>query len=259
MSDDIDMNGCPASTFGAHIAAGLILFGLVASLHRDLVAPRHRAKMWIGISVALLVVALFSDRFAQLLGNLGTIVIALIAIWSDRVIDFFNPPSIRIHEPVRDPTEQQPTLNLRPRETPATGYLQYHITIENCNSSRPLREVTVSFRNYQLNDRVLHVAVPRQFTWAPHESEPSAVHVMNSKTLDFCYIDPIGKTISLIIYSGNRRYEGGEAEFNHMQGSHLVLELEIAAANMTTTITKSLGIDLSESTPRFRVAEAEPI
>lgn len=252
------MNSCPVSTFGTHIAAGLILFGLAASLHRGLVPPRHRAKMWIVIAAALLMLAFFSEGFGQLLGNLGTIVIALIAIWNDRVIDFFNPPSIRIHTPVRDPVEQEPTLKLFQGDVKVNGYRQYHITIENCSASRPLREVTVSFRNYQLDDKLFHVAVPRQFTWAPHESEPPRAHLVNFKTLDFCYIDPIGKTISLIIYSGSRRYECGEVQFNQMKGSHLILELEIAAANMAKTIRKTLGVDFSDSTPKFTLADPEP-
>lgn len=239
------------------LAAGLLLLGVITSAYTSLVPARLRSKFWLTILLLLIALALFSKDVAEVMGQLGTVFVAMLAIWNDKLIDFFNPPACELLGPTRDPTIHKPQLKLSGGNQDSE-YHQFHLEIKNLNPSRPLKSVRVSFRRYEVDGEKRCVAVARQFTWAPHESEPREGFVPRCKTLDFCYCNLTGKNLSLIIYSGSGHYEGGDRQFNHMEGSVVVLHLEITADNVANPIGQRLTIDMREAETKFSI-EPEPI
>lgn len=127
------------------LATAVLLLGVLASAYTNLVPARLRSKFWLAILLLLIALALFSKDVAELMGQLGTVFVAMLAIWNDKIIDFFNPPACEVVGPRRDSKIQMPRLNISAGKQDSE-YHQYHLEIRNLNPSRPLKSVHVSFR-----------------------------------------------------------------------------------------------------------------
>ena len=215
--------------------------------------PKFRFRALGIIFTAILVAAVFRGNVRDFISAFGTVFVAIFAIWKDELLNFFNPASVDFDGiPQWDPDPQWPGNQLaiptweRRENVFSLIHSQYHLVVKNLNPGRPLEKVAVTFNHYRIDEELYHVAVARQFTWAPHEFEERYCYVPDSKTLDLFYRDMAPPhMLKLIIYSGST-YRGGEVKFNYLEGRLFVFYLKISAANLHRPVYRALTITVDE-------------
>lgn len=120
----------------------------------------------------------------------GTVTVAIMAIWGERVRAWLAPPKLRIelHTPSGSPTR----LTIPGTLTPGGGIrsMYYHLKVVNqrswltANNCRVLLKA-ISRRGPDGSFLKVHMPVPAQFVWANEGDTTSRVSVTKESILDF--------------------------------------------------------------------------
>ena len=203
---------------------------------------------WLTLFGCLIVAAFFCPKVANFLTVFGTLLVALVAIWQDRMMDVFNPIGADLILCPKDPDLQTPFND-------GKKYEQYHAIAKNLNPTRPLKNARVSFRTYSNKEgEIRNFAVPRQFTWAPHESEPRDASVRREKPLDLFYYCAETKKLFLIVYG--RLPNGSVGMIAHpLDDSQKSwrFDLVFSADNLLWDVYKTLKIEVQNGQEPVRV------
>lgn len=254
-------DSCCAWVLVAAVAILVILvLGSLFHIYRYWVPASYRVAVWWLLALVLVAFSLFNKDIRDFTAAFGTLAAVLSVVWKDQVLNLLNPAEADFDgDPKQDPDSQtpggcfklapnEPNENLiRSRSDPY--YDQYHLRVKNLNPGRVLENVSVVFEKYEVDGAAKEIAVPRQFTWAPHECEPRYAVIPDHKVLDLFYYKP-GLGLFLIIYSG-LKYDGGEVAFNCIKGSQIRFFIEIRASNLTVPLRRILNV--------FRVGEGHQI
>ncbi len=136
----------------------------------------------------------------------GTLAVAVMAIWGEKVRSWLAPPKLLIqpHTLRGDPTLLTPgalrimyyhlkVVNLRP-----------YLTVQNC---RVLLK-GLSRRGPDGNFHAVPMAVPLQFVWAPAEVSPSQVTITKEQVLDFGRIVEGNNRFEPVLYAYANNFQG---------------------------------------------------
>jgi hypothetical protein len=155
---------------------------------------------------------------------IGTIAVAIAAIWGDWLRDRLNPSKARIavHN-VKGKKEGDPARGGR--------LIFYHLKVVNETRWKTLHNSRVLLTEIQRKhpDGSFHVdpfPVPRQFVWAPSELSPIAVSFSDERIFDFGVLYFSDATFRPSLY-----VQGGELNANVTRDQAVRYRLEIVADN----------------------------
>jgi len=164
------------------------------------------------------------DTVINLAKAVGTIAVAIAAIWGDRLREWLNPLKARteVHN-VRGKKEFAP---------PEGGTLIfYHLKVVNGTHWRALQNCRVLLTEIQRKhpDGSFHIdpfPVPRQFFWAPSELSPAAASFTKERIFDFGVLRFSDATFRPTLLP-----QGGELHANVAAGEAVRYRLKIVADN----------------------------
>jgi hypothetical protein len=150
----------------------------------------------------------------------GTIAVAVLAIWGDWVRSILAPSKLRIvlHTPSGDPT----TNHLGNR------LMYYHLKVINDRPWLKAENCRVELKALSRRgpDQVFHrvrLAVPSQYVWAPAELTPSLITLAKERVLDFGFVMENGAQFRPTLYSFPNNFQGYVAA-NEAVRFHLSIE-----------------------------------
>jgi hypothetical protein len=142
----------------------------------------------------------------QALIAIGTIAVAVVAIWGDWFRSKFDPLELTIVKPTRmgDPTTFSPPMG-SPAGTPSTRVMFYHLTVVNrrrWTAAENCRVMLVGLlrRDASLIFQPVPMPVPQQFVWAPAEITPPSITITREQVLDLGYISENGGNFVPCLY-----------------------------------------------------------
>jgi hypothetical protein len=140
----------------------------------------------------------------------GTVAVAVAAIWGNWIRSKLDPLNLRIVLPDRI---EDPTTFSGPPGAPATKVMFYHLRVinqrrwlsaENCR----IMLVGLSRRDPSNIFQPIPMPVPFQFVWAPAESTPSDVTITREQVLDLGYIPENGDRFIPRLYVFPNNFQG---------------------------------------------------
>lgn len=197
---------------------------------------------WLTVFGVLILASLKCSAIKELLTTFGTLLVALIAIWQDRTVDIFNLAGASFIFKGRDPKIQQPF-------GPGEDFNMYHGEVRSLNPNRPLKNARVIFTSYKKDGELVNHAVPRQFTWAPHESEPRDAFVRREKTFDMFYLNLLTNELFVIIYGNEASGPSGVSFVSLGIGTEFTFHMEIEADNLLYRVHFDLNFKIENAPP----------
>ena len=171
---------------------------------------------------------------------LGTIAVAVSAIWGDRLRSRFDPLELTMIKPtpMADPTTFSifSPLTGSPPGTPGTRVMFYHLTVINRRRWRAAENCRVMLVGITRRDpanifQPMAMPVPMQLVWAPAEITPPSITITREQVLDLGFIVENDKNFIPRLYSTPNNFQGyvgpNEAVRYHLQ---------IEAVNFTSPI-----------------------
>lgn len=154
-----------------------------------------------------------SDSTAKLLIDvataIGTVAVAVLAIWGERVRAWLAPPKLLIepHNLRGDPTTYTAPGN------PSARVLFYHLKVVNKHNWLPVKNCRVLLIGLSRRgpDGIFHpsrLVVPYQFVWAPSEFAPTLATVTSMQVLDFGAVFESEKRFRPLLYSTPNNFAG---------------------------------------------------
>lgn len=154
---------------------------------------------------------------------LGTLAVAVLAIWGDWIRSKLAPAKLEIelHTPQGDPTT---TVS-------GTRLMFYHLRVINRRPWLPALNCRVLLKGLMRRgpDNIFHptpMAVPTQFVWAPAEITPPVITLVREQVLDFGIIAENGQRFEPRLYSFAVNF-GGFVQANEA----VRYQLQIEASN----------------------------
>lgn len=143
----------------------------------------------------------------------GTLIVAIVAIWSQPLRAFFIRPRLAI---AKHNFEGEPTHD-------TVSYLvYYHLKMVNERKWLPVKRCRVSLTGYSRKTstgefRDMNMAVPFQFVWSPADKF-RAISITNEKVFDFVRLNSSERIIEPVLYEtpysfAGRISEGGAARY----------------------------------------------
>lgn len=166
------------------------------------------------------------DTLINLGVAVGTIAVAVLAIWGDRITDFLNPAKARIvlHN-----------IDGRKEGGPTQGgtVITYHLKVVNTTRWKTLQNCRVLLTDVLRKgaDGRFYAdlcPVPRQFVWAPSELAPIAVSFSKEHIFDFGALWFKDAQFRPALYA-----QGGKFDANIGAGQILRYRLQIVADNFS--------------------------
>lgn len=236
----------------------VVTLGAAVSWHYLRSFPFFRNKPGLAIlsliTFLLLLGSLYEQAIGEFLKTLSTCIAILAAFWKDEIVDFMNPLSVELSLPEPDADAQLVHLKRSGGANEACNSIQFHAAVINNNSSRPLLNAGVFLIGYAEGDGPMQkISVARQFTWAPHESEPPRATITYPKKIDFCYLRKANGNVALIIYESTKEglvYRGGEPRFNNLS---LPLKLSLTVYADKLEVPYLLRVERPEGEPETLV------
>ncbi len=143
----------------------------------------------------------------------GTLAVAVVAIWGEKVRSWLAPPKLLIvlHTPRGDPTR----LTLSGAVNPGGGQrvMYYHLKVINARPWLTAENCRVLLKGLSRRgpDGKFHpipMAVPLQFVWAPAEATPPQVTITKEQILDFGRLIEGDSKFVPILYSYANNFQG---------------------------------------------------
>jgi len=152
------------------------------------------------------------DTFINSLVAIGTLAVAVLAIWGARIRSVLAPPLLVLepHNLSGDPTE------LRGPSVPpgqGTRVLYYHLKVVNKRSWLPVENCSVFLQGISRKgpDDLFHpvqMHVPLQYVWAPAEITPPTVTLTKEQILDFGRMAEGENMFVPVLYSYSNNFQG---------------------------------------------------
>jgi hypothetical protein len=143
----------------------------------------------------------------------GTLAVAVMAIWGEKVRSWLAPPKLIIvpHTPHGDPTQ----LTMEGAVNPGGGQraMYFHLKVVNLRTWLTVENCRILLKGISRRgpDGKFHpvpMAVPLQFVWAPAEATPPQVTITKEQILDFgMLVEGTSKFIP-ILYSHSNNFQG---------------------------------------------------
>ena len=163
---------------------------------------------------------------------IGTVAVAIMAIWGEKVRAWLSPPKLKIeiHTPRGSPTRHTLAGAIDPSGGVRTMYyylrvvnLRPWLTAQNC---RVLLKA-VSRRRPDGSFLQVHMPVPAQLIWSNEGDTPQRVVVTRTAVLDFGYLSEGAQSFLplLYVYANN-------ANFAVAKGEAVRYQVEIDASNL---------------------------
>jgi len=150
--------------------------------------------------------AAFLQTLPAYLTALGTLAIAVVAVWGDYLRHKFAGPKLSIE--LRNPRGD---LN---RTIAGTKLIHYHLRVMNKRKWSVAKNCRVLLKQISRqgpdgNFQPIPFNVPRQFIWAPAESTPSLIDLSGEHLLDFGLISEAeGQLFQPTLYSYPNNFQG---------------------------------------------------
>ena len=145
----------------------------------------------------------------QALIALGTIAVAVMAIWGAPIRATLLPPKVRISSCSREKilTRFSGGANYGPR------VIYYHLQAENLRRWVPVKECRILLRQIAKRGpdgsfRQLPMNVPHQFVWSPSQFTPSEVTLTGGRTFDFGHLTEGEDRWAPVLYWYPNNFEG---------------------------------------------------
>jgi len=160
-------------------------------------------------------------KLTDWLTAVGTIAVAVMAIWGDKFRDLFAGPRL-VLEPKNFKGELTHFSN-------GPSVIYYHLSVKNkrpWSSAKNVRILLVGILKKKADGNFYraNVFVPQQLTWAPAESHPMFPMISKEDTADFGFL--VEKKFRICTYGTPNNFEGHISANSTMR-----VELEIVADN----------------------------
>lgn len=152
------------------------------------------------------------DAIINGLVAIGTLAVAVLAIWGERIRSILAPPLLVLepHNSAGDPTE------LRAQGAPPGAgirVLYYHLKVVNKRPWLPVANCSVFLRGIFRRGpdgifHPVHMPVPLQYVWAPAEVTPPSITVTKEHVLDFGSIIEGQDHFRPQLYSYSNNFQG---------------------------------------------------
>jgi hypothetical protein len=172
----------------------------------------------------------------QALTALGTLAVAVIAIWQDQIIDRFNPVRGEIRRSNFEGKEEG---------TPQMTFHTYHVRAVATRPNRPLKGCSIVFRqvNRISNEASVHGSIYpvwRQLLWAPVERTEAKLIIANEQEADLGRYH-LQKDLFEILYYR----QGGEFDPYVHRGQSAKIFLHLRADNLLRDIASIVTVDMT--------------
>lgn len=159
----------------------------------------------------------------NLLTAIGTLLVAIAAIWGDWLKHRFNPPKAELK--ILNPLGEIETYS------GGEPIRCYHLKVSNMRKGQVLNNCRVMLSGVKRKgpDGKFHdhfFPVPRQFIWAPSESTPSYINISSEQTLDFGFLFKDQKKFKLSLHE-----QGGNLNSDVIKDESVRYLIEIVADN----------------------------
>ncbi|HUO44036.1 MAG TPA: hypothetical protein VMT94_03875 [Burkholderiales bacterium] len=153
------------------------------------------------------------DLVFQGLAAIGTVAVAILAIWGEKIRACLAPPKLIIqpHTLRGDPT----VLKLRGVIDPSGGQkvMYYHLKVMNVRPWLAVQNCRVLLKGLSRRGpdgrfRAVSMAVPVQFVWAPAEVTPQQITIAKEQVLDFGRIGEQDVKFTPILYTYPNNFQG---------------------------------------------------
>jgi hypothetical protein len=147
------------------------------------------------------------------LAALGTIAVAIMAIWGEWIRTTFVGPKLTITEHNFRGTVVDVMIQTAQDQIQSKRAIFYHLCVHNSRSWVPAKNCRVILRELHRRgpDGLFHVVrmvVPRQYMWAPSEWSPALQTVSDSEILDFGRIISGSDRFEPLLYTISSDFEG---------------------------------------------------
>ncbi len=173
------------------------------------------------------------DTLINALVAVGTLAVAILAIWGARIRSVLAPPMLVIepHNLSGDPTE------LRRVDQPqgqGNRVLYFHLKVVNKRPWLPVENCSVFLRGLSRRgpDGMFHpvqMHVPLQYVWAPAEITPPTVTLTKEQVLDFGHLIEGADKFVPVLYSYSHNFQGTVG-----RGEALRYQLEVRGSNFSS-------------------------
>lgn len=141
----------------------------------------------------------------------GTIAVAILAIWGERVRSWLSPPKLEIEAHNSFRGDPSPLTTESGQEIGRAMF--YHLRVVNKRPWLPIKNCRVLLMGISRRgpDNEFHrspLSVPRQLVWAPAEFSPVLVTVTKEQIVDFGRVDEGGNGFRPALYSCPNNFAG---------------------------------------------------
>jgi hypothetical protein len=166
---------------------------------------------------------------------LGTVAVAIIAIWQDQIIAFFNPVGGEI---------RRSNLEGKEEGTPQMTFHTYHVRAVATRKNRPLKGCMIVFRQVnRIREGVVNGSIYpvwRQLLWAPAERMEAKINIPIEQEADLGRYYLQKDHFEILFYR-----QSGEFDPFVFRGQSAKIFLHLRAENVLTDIASIVTVDMT--------------